>query len=291
MSVKAAEPPVSTAELLLHTNSFRAYSLARALVKAKEFGYEGVELAACHYDAGRLEEEAERLSKLSEECQVPIRAVSFEVDLLAREEERWSHNVAALGRALQIFGQLGVKIVNCGAAPLRNPESAARSGSWLAQDWHYERVATGLRQVVPLLEKADLSLCLETRKHTLHDTALSTKRLLDCVASQRVKATLDPANLFATPGAEEPASAARILGDRVGYWHIANAKRVGEHYDFSVSVDEGNLDYFSIFQAAREFSLKLPMCVEYCGHGDPARAAARDPAYIRALLAEVRASP
>ena len=157
------------------------------------------------------------------------------------------------------FAQMGIKLINASVAPLRNPENERRSGSWLAEDWHYERASAGVRALLPALQEHASLLTLEMTQHTLHDCAQSTRELLRAVASPLVKANLDAGNLFAIPGAEHPAHAVEILDDHIGYLHLKNARQVGDHFDFSHLLEEGNLDYFAILTAVRQHGLAVPM--------------------------------
>jgi sugar phosphate isomerase/epimerase len=273
--------------VLLHSYSFRDYPFEVACRHAAQYRYDAIELSPVHYQQDPLPTVAERAGGMAKQCGVPVTAVSFGTDLLQRDDSRWQRNVDHFAQAIGAFAEMGTRLLNASVAPLRNPENDERSGSWLAQDWHYERCAEGLRQLVPVLEEHDALLTLEIHMHTLHDRARSTRDLLRAVGSPRIKATLDPGNILATPGAEPPARAIEMLRDHIGYLHLKNARQVGNHFDFSQLLEEGNLDYYAILTAARQHDLQVPMCIEYCGRGDVRRAARLDIAYLRSLLADI----
>jgi len=276
---KAARPPI-----LLNSYAFRDYPLEVTCEKAAQYGYDGVELSTVHYQDEPLDSVGERIVGLTQRCGVPVTAVFFGVDLLERDNERWERNIDRLLQGINAFAKLKITLLNASVAPLRNPESDERSGSWLAQDWHYERVSSALRRLVPALEKCKSLLNLEIHMHSLHDRARSTRELLRAVASPRVKANLDPGSLFATPGAESAARAVELLNDDIGYLHLKNVRRVGNHFDFSHLLEEGNLDYYAILSAVRQHGLNVPMCIDYSGAGDVRRAARRDLEYLCSLL-------
>lgn len=274
--------------ILMHSYTFRAYSLERALRKAKEFGYDGIELSTAHFNFFALEQEISNLKELSEKYDCPIITADFPADFLTSEENLQS-SIENLRRAIPLFKSLGVELLNGGVGPLagEDPSDFSRGGSTIANREHYDRAIKGLKQIVPLLEEAGLILTLEIHMNTLHDTANSAKAILEGVGSQLVKANLDPGNMFATPHAENPEVAIDMLGDLVGYVHLKNCRRIGKLYDYTYSLQNGDIDFFKVISYLFQKGYEGDICIEYVGAGDPAPKAREDILYLKSILAEI----
>lgn len=274
--------------ILLHSYTFRGYPLERAFRKAKEFGYDGIELSTVHFNFSQLRKEISCLKELSEKYTLPIISADFLADFISNEENL-VFTVENLGISIPLFKSLGVEILNGGVGPLagEDPGDFSRGGSAIACKEHYERAIKGLKHIVPLLEETGLVLTLEIHMNTLHDTATSARAILEEVGSPRVKANLDPGNMFATPHAEEPLRAIDMLGDWIGYIHLKNCRKISKIYDYTCSLENGDIDFYKVISHLYQRGYKGDMCIEYVGAGDPAPKAKEDIAYLKSVLAEI----
>lgn len=275
--------------ILLHSYTFRAYHLERAFRKAKEFGYDGIELSTVHFQFSDLENEIPRIRELSEIYALPIVTGDFPADLISSEDSLRT-TIENLRRAIPLFKSLGVEILNGGVGPLAgdDPSDFSRGGSAIAKEEHYERAIKGLKQIVPILEETGLVLTLEIHMNTIHDTATSTVRILEEVGSPLVKANLDPGNMFATAHSEEPLRAIDILGEWMGYIHLKNCRKIGKLYDYTCSLEDGDIDFYKVLSYINEKGYEGDICIEYVGAGDPAPKAKKDISYLKEVLKDIR---
>jgi sugar phosphate isomerase/epimerase len=94
--------------------------------------------------------------------------------------------------------------------------------------------------------------------------------------------------MYATPHAEEPIKAIEILGDRLGYLHLKNCRKIADRYDYTWALEEGDIDYFRALSFIYEKGYKGDICIEYCGLGDPTPRARKDIIYLRDILNELK---
>lgn len=275
-------------QVLMHSYTFRAYPLERAFKKAKEYGYDGLELSTVHFDFFNLKGEVNRIKELCAMFNLPVVTVDFPADFISSEESL-EKSVKNLIEAIPLCKSLGARMLNGGVGPLagEDPSDFAQGGSVIAREEHYERAIEALKALVPHLEKAELYLTLEIHMNTLHDTAGSTKRILDGVKSHFVKANLDPGNMFATPQAENPLQAIDLLGSDIGYLHLKNCRMIGDRYDYSWSLANGDIDFFKVLSHFYGKGYSSDICIEYVGAGDPAPKAKEDIQYLRDILKEI----
>ncbi len=277
---------MARAPFVMHSYTFRAYSLARAFGAAQRFGWDAIELQRCHFDEGNLEESLGKAVKLGGRHNIPIACVDFITNFIDKDRAVIDANVRAVEQYVRVCAKLGIKLLNGAVGTLgRHPTDYGRNGSAMARDIHYERAAEALRCVGRRAAKHDMQVVIEIHMNTLHDTIASTARLLDMVAMDNVLANPDPGNMFSTSTAERDPDALDQLDGRVGYVHLKNcAFRAGE-YDYSVRLADGHIDTFKWLQKLRAIGYAGPICVEYCGEGDPHAAAKRDIRYLNDCVA------
>jgi sugar phosphate isomerase/epimerase len=90
--------------------------------------------------------------------------------------------------------------------------------------------------------------------------------------------------------AESGEEALDILKGRIGYLHCKNCLALGDAYSYSVSVCDGDIDYRRLLARLVAQGFRGPLCVEYCGSGDPTPRLERDRAYIGRLIEECQGS-
>ena len=275
--------------ILMHSYTYRGYSLERAFIKAKEFGYDGLELSTVHFDFFNLEEEIKGLDDMQKKYELPIITADFPANFITSDESL-RESVDILRQAIPLLKKLGVRIINGSVGPLagKEPSDFSQGGSAIATEEHYERAIKGLKELVPILEENNLLLTLEIHMNTLHDTASSAKRIIDGVNSPLVLANLDLGNMYATPHAEEPLKAIEILGDGLGYIHLKNCRKIADRYDYTWALEDGDIDYFRALSFVHQRGYKGDICIEYCGLGDPTPRAKKDILYLKEILNELK---
>lgn len=277
--------------ILMHSYTYRGYPLERALKKAAEFGYDGIELSGVHLPQqdplGGIPAAVELAVKLG----APVRVLSFGADLVNKDEAARQQSLERAVGFIRMAGKLGIPLVNGGVGNLVGPrwDRWGDNGSRLATDEHYQLIAAGLRVLDQAADEAGVKVALEIHPNSVHDTAASTLRILEETGGRNIVANLDAGNMYGTPHAEEATRAIAMLGKHLGYVHLKNCRRLpgGESADYSYTLELGHLDHFRILDALHRVGYNGLFTIEYCGLGDPSVAAAADIRYVRQLMDEI----
>lgn len=273
-------------QIIMHSYTFRTYSLDEAFRSAKRFGWDGVELQPCHFDRARIETELPAAIALGRSHGVPIACVDSGGDVIGDDRKAAEATVAQIERELGICAANGIMLINGGVGALRgdNPEYGA-NGSALATDVHYARAADAYRHLGAVAARLGITIVFEIHMFALHDTIASTARLLDEIGMDNVKANPDPGNMFSTSSAERNPAALEQLAGRIGYFHFKNCQALpGNQWNYSVRLAEGQIDFYKWTEKLVELGFEGPVCVEYCGAGDPHVAAEQDRLYLDKIL-------
>jgi len=273
--------------ILMHSYTYRTYPVEVALRRSVEYGYDGIEL--WHLERNNLSGGIERSFKLARQYGANISTISFGTDLLIDDTDERRKNIETWKEVVRIGKNYGVKIINGGVGSLvgDDPRNFGANGSVIAKERHYEMAAEGLREIAKVCEGEGIKVTLEIHMNTLHDSAVSTLKLLNMVDSPSVLANPDPGSMYATPQAEEATQAIKILKGKIGYFHFKNSRKIGGDYDYSWPLANGDLDNYKIVKALYETDYRGDMCIEYCGSGDPSIAAREDILYLRGLIGEI----
>jgi len=272
-------------QFVMHSYTFRAYSLREAFVNARRFGWDGIELQPCHFNRDRIETELPEAVALGQEYGVSILCVDSGGDFISENPKIIENEVRRMERDIDTCARCGVSLLNGGVGGLvADPGDFGKNGSALAKDVHYERAAEAMKYLGARAAKHGIRIVFEIHMNALVDTIASTARLLEMIALDNVQANPDCGNMFATSTAEkDPESLERLRG-RIGYYHLKNCRTIGGGYDFSVRLADGHIDIYKWLEKIVSMGYDGAMCIEYCGAGDPRVAAKEDLQYARRSL-------
>jgi len=277
-------------DIVMHSYTFRAYPLEEAFRNAKRFGWDGIELQPCHFDPARIETELPAAIALGGQYDVPIRCVDFGGDFISGEPAAVEASVRQMERSIEACGRHGIRLMNGGVGSLVvDRTDYGKNGSAIAEDVHYERAAEAFRHLGGFAAERDVCLVFEIHMNSIHDTFASTVRLLDLIGLENVMANPDPGNMFATSTAEKDPGALDLLAGRIGYFHFKNCAHTGGEYNYSVRLREGHIDTSQWLAKLVAMGFAGPVCIEYCGQGDPHVAAEEDIRYVRKTLERMAA--
>lgn len=270
-------------KIVLHSYTFRGYSVERAFYKAAEYGYDGVELSVVHF---KDEADIEKAVALSKKYQVPIVALDGGTDLL--NEGNADASIERMKWLIDMAAKYNVPMINGGIASKYGPDPGnyGANGSVLLSDADYEYMAEKYQEVAKYAEANQILIVFEIHMNTPHDTGAATLKLIEMINSDWVKANPDPGNIFATSSSEGPYVAVAKVIDHVAFFHAKNCRRtaLGNGYDYSWLLENGAIDYYRIVCQLVEYGYDGYICIEYCGEGDPAIAAEKDIVYLRRLI-------
>ncbi|MBT3286352.1 MAG: sugar phosphate isomerase/epimerase, partial [Victivallales bacterium] len=159
------------------------------------------------------------------------------------------------------------------------------NGSVLATDVHYARAAEAYQHLGGVAARLGMTIVFEIHMFSLHDTIASTARLLEEIGLDNVRANPDPGNMFSTSTAERNPAALEQLAGRIGYFHFKNCQaQPGGNWNYSVKLADGHIDLYKWMEQLVKLGFEGPVCVEYCGAGDPHVAAEEDRQYMDKIL-------
>jgi sugar phosphate isomerase/epimerase len=272
-------------DIVMHSYTFRTYPLEYAFKNALRFGWDGIELQPCHFDRANIAEELPRALALGKKYGVPIRCVDFGGDFINDDATVVESAVKQAEHEITVCAENGVHLMNGGVGSLvADREDYGKNGSALATETHYERAAEAFRHLGDCAERLGVRLVFEIHMNSLHDTIASTAKLLDMIGCDNVMANPDPGNMFSTSTAEKDPDALDLLDGRLGYFHFKNCYQHAGTYNYSVRLADGHIDYHKWTQKLVALAFSGPVCIEYCGAGDPHVAAEQDIAYLRRCL-------
>ena len=276
--------------IYLHSYTLRGYSLARALRKARDLGFDGIELWAGHYKLDQVEEVLRQAQPLARTLEVTVPVLNLSGEVIGDDPAQRAERVRRVGEVIRRCPEVGVRIVNGYAGfIILDRADWGKNGSAAAGDEHYERAAAAYRDLGSIAQASGVTLTLEVHMNTIHDTAASALRLLDMIGSPAVRVNLDPGNMYGTSTAEPALDAITLLAGRIAYMHLKNARRAADQpggVDYHWDLVHGDLDVYSIVRAAYRSGFRGPYCIEYSGAGDRAAIARDDVSYLRGALAE-----
>jgi len=276
-------------QIVMHSYTFRTYGLEEAFRSAKRFGWDGVELQPCHFDREKIETALPEAVALGKSYGVPILCVDSGGDVIGDDAKAIEATVARVEKELEVCAANGVKLVNGGVGSLRGDDPAyGANGSVLATDIHYARAADAYRHLGGVAARLGMTIVFEIHMFSLHDTIASTARLLKEIGLDNVRANPDPGNMFSTSTAERNPAALEQLAGRIGYFHFKNCQALpGGNWNYSVKLADGHIDLYKWLEQLVKLGFEGPVCVEYCGAGDPHVAAEEDRQYMDKILSWV----
>jgi sugar phosphate isomerase/epimerase len=278
-------------QIILNSFNYRKYSLERAMRRAREYGYDGVEIWSGHFKLETVEETLAEAQRLGRRIGIRAPVLNLSGNVIGDDESERTNRVQRLLEVIARCPDYGVEIINGYAGSLIVDRTDwSNNGSAAATDDHYRRAIDAYRVLGPAAERAGVTITLEVHMNTIHDTAETARRLLDQIGSPAVRANLDPGNMWGVRRSEPPVEAVSILGDRVAFVHFKNARRVsyipvGVDYDFTLK--GGEIDYYAIVAALVHAGFQGPYGLEWSGSGDPSIPSEEDIAYLRRLLRDV----
>jgi len=278
-------------KIYLNSFNYRKYSLDRAMRRAREYGYDGVEIWSGHFKLDSVEQTLQEAQRLGREIGIGAPVLNLSGNVIGDDPEERKARVRRLVEVIQRCPDYGVELINGYAGSLIvDRTNWSNNGSAAATEEHFQRAVEAYRVLGPAAEQAGITITLEVHMNTIHDTAASAVRLLDAIGSPAVRANLDPGNMWGVRRSEHPVDAVSILGDRIAFVHFKNARRVsyldvGVDYDFTLK--EGELDYYAIVSALVRAGFTGPYGIEWSGSGDPSVPSKDDAEYLRSLLRDV----
>ncbi|MGV3723843.1 MAG: sugar phosphate isomerase/epimerase family protein [Actinomycetota bacterium] len=275
--------------LYMHSYTYRGQPLERVARKCREYGYDGLELVTLHYDRTDPDGSIPRAAEVANSAGTRIAVVDFSGSVVVDDAAQRRGAIDHVAQVIRLAGRIGAEGVNGSVGSLfgENPSNWSENGSRIAASEHYQRATEAYQELSDVASDAGVWISFEVHMNTPHDTAATTRRLLDMIDRPNVIGNLDPGNMYAVADAEAIPEAVMVLGNRLGYVHLKNCRAIGGEFDYTWPLDSGDIDYYRGLQAVVDSGYRGHYCIEYCGKGDPSIPAKRDAAYFRELMSEL----
>ena len=275
-------------EIFLHSWNYRDYPLETAIVRARKFGYDGIEIFAGHYpDKSDPVSGMKYAQTIAEQGKVPVAVAPLSLDVLTCTRNDRNRSMDTALSVIESAGRLGIPRLNAMIGWLPNqPDPERLDGSAIATTEHFQLAIDLAHTLANAAEAAMVEITLETHMRTIHDTATAVVHILDSVSSTSLRANFDPGNMYSCAHAESPKEAVQQLTKYLTYVHLKNCRNVGGQFDYHWPLSAGDIDYRSLVQAIIASGFQGPYCIEYSGAGDRDYVSQRDIEYFRDLIAD-----
>jgi len=281
-------------KVLLHVNYYEGGGRLRALFElASQHGYDGVELR-WKYAFDDFTQVAYQKEVAALKSQYPEMEIVFggAVDFCRGKKDEVEK---ATGEYLDFLGwaakECGTKVMNffTGVLVAKNGNyyDFHANGSAIASDYDYEQAAAGLRLIGDAAASRGILVALETHNCYLHDTAASSRKLMELTRHDAIGLNYDQGNIFIHRDGESISDVFKLIGDKIYYAHLKNIinkagmKLLGGY--IATRLKDGHINVRDIVGRLR-YSLRSGMlALEYPCSGDGILAAKEDMEYMRSL--------
>ena len=192
---------------------------------------------------------------------ISIHSMGVYTNLIHPDESERKANLAYFEAMMKIARAMDVRtlITEAGHYDSGKPEPGVPYH--LREDVWNQMVATA-KQLAQLADRHDCTVLFEPFYRGFLASAKRTRVFLDEVASPRIRALLDPANLLEMNDLEEMFNQ---LGPRIDCLHAKDRKL---HVDQGVAAGKGDLDYLKFVRLAAQRTPNAPLILEYVGGKD-----------------------
>jgi sugar phosphate isomerase/epimerase len=216
-------------------------------------------------------DELDKIREASQRFHINITAINGTFNMIDPDKARRREYIDRFERIAEACGQLNCNIITL-CTGSRHPESGWIYHPDTAKDDAWEDLMDTTRRLIPIAEKYDVYLGVETEASNVIFTADRARRYLDETGSNRLKVIMDCANLFpaGTAAKENMRPAIRRAFDFLGKDIIlAHGKDICASDSVSFAAPgRGIVDYDFYFSLLRQY--RYDNCLILHGIHDPA---------------------
>lgn len=205
---------------------------------------------------GMTPERAREIAAIWRDAGIDIGALGVYATLIQSDPAERRAHLAYFEAMMKVGQHLGVRTFLSEMGHYHPPGPAAR----VPYDWQDEVWSTAVATCKELARIADANgavVLLEPIYRSVLASAKRTRVFIEEVASPRVRAQLDPANLLEVNDLEEMF---QQLKPYIGGIHAKDRKL---HVTRGVAAGEGDLDYRKFIALVRQYCPDIPMIIEY----------------------------
>lgn len=186
-----------------------------------------------------------------------IHSVGVYTNLIHPDPDERKVNLAYFEAMMVVGKHMGVRtfITEAGHHRPQKPEAV----EYHFQDAVWERMVATHRELAAIAERHDAAVLLEPFFQGFLASAKRTRLFLEAVASPRIRALLDPANLLEVNDLDE-------MFDQLGpFIDCLHAKDRKLHVNRGVPAGQGDVDYPEFIRLAARHAPHAPFILEYVG--------------------------
>jgi len=282
--------------VIMHVNYMeQGQSIEEICEKAVKIGFDGVEFRR---KMKNMDDEAylEKLANSVEKSK--LKYVLFGAPgpnlMLPEKDKREKEIEEAVNFYRKASKYFKLTVCNTMTGPLINPSypyyQYEKHGSNYANEEHWEWAVEGFKILGDIAEELGFYFAFETHMCYLHDTHLSTKKLVDLIDKKHVGINLDYGNIICFKEPIPLDEVIKICSDKLYYVHLKNLFKVnGIEYGniIACALEDGIINNREFLRLLKETNYKGPICIEAPRNGDREYFAKQDISYLKSVLEEI----
>ncbi|MGC8976656.1 MAG: sugar phosphate isomerase/epimerase family protein [Candidatus Ratteibacteria bacterium] len=165
-----------------------------------------------------------------------------------------------------------------------------KHGSNFAKQEHWEWAVEGFKILGDIAEELGFYFAFEIHNCYLHDTAKSSKKLVDLIGKKSVGINLDYGNIILRKDATSLKDTIEICKEKLYYVHLKNLfilKGLSVLNYIVCSLKDGVINNREFLKILKEKNYKGPICIESPREGDREYFAEEDFSYIKSVISEI----
>lgn len=280
--------------IIMHINYCeQGQTLPEIFQVATEIGYDGVEFR--RYKPGYCETSElywETLAKLRETYKMPyILFGGPGLDVMTDDKAVIEKNVQEYLHFLDVADSYGLlSTINFMTGTVKNPDipmdlaHCEDHGYACKTDLLWENAIQVCRIVAD--HKPNVKFAFETHMFNLHDTAKTSRELVDAIDRSNFGINLDYGNALFHPHTEPLAEAIRIAGDKLFYTHMKSYQPIGSGAGqlLPTSLADGCINHRQYVKELKAIGFDGPIGIEAPRPGDREHFAKEDFEYIQPII-------
>lgn len=283
--------------IIMHINYCeQGQTLPEIFQVASSIGYDGVEFRRFRASyCPTLEEYLETIAREREKVKMPY--VLFggpALNVMTQDEAALEKNLEDYLHFLDVADGLGLlSTINFMTGEVKDPNApmdlhhCEEHGYAVKQDWQWENAVHFCRLVAD--HKPQVRFAFETHMFYLHDTAKTTRELVDAIDRPNFGINLDYGNALFFPHTEPLDQAIAIAGDKLFYTHMKSYQPLdgGAGNLLPTSLADGCINHRQYVKLLSQMGFEGPIGVEAPRPGDRQHFAKEDFDYIQPIIRQM----
>ncbi len=282
--------------IIMHVNYMeQGQSIEEICEKAVKFGFDGVEFRRKMQNMSD-DQYLEKLAFAVEKSK--LKYVLFGSPgpnlMLPEKDKREKEIEEAINFYRKAAKYFRLTVCNTMTGPLINPSypysQYEKHGSNYANENHWKWAIEGFKILGDIAEELGFYFAFETHMGYLHDTVLSSKKLVDLIDKKHVGINLDYGNIICFKDPPSLEEVIKICDNKLYYVHFKNLFKVnGIEYGNIIpcALEEGIINHREFLKLLKKINYKGPICIESPRNGDREYFAKQDISYLKSILSEI----